>query len=242
MRKRVLAGVVVAVVLALAVVGALEVASSALEGVRSRVGAEAPWDARPALLDAEARWAASRIEQRDVVMLGDSMTDIPDWDELLGRTDVANRGLGGDRTHDLAHRLDSVLALDPRIVFVQVGYNDLAAGSAVEDVAQRTLAIVERLRAAGVAVVLQSVLHTGADHHDAEAWNRRVAEVNARLVEGAEGLEGVRYLDLNASLAPEGRLLHTVDAVHPAAEAYVRWAELVREVLAEEGLSSARGR
>ena len=39
--------------------------------------------------------------QADIVMLGDSMTEFAEWNELLGRNDVVNRGIRGDITEGM---------------------------------------------------------------------------------------------------------------------------------------------
>ena len=73
--------------------------------------------------------AGARYEQRkllfqmsrghvDVVMLGDSITEIPDWRELFPGINIANRGINGDTTQGTVKRLDSVILLHPHKVFV----------------------------------------------------------------------------------------------------------------------------
>lgn len=68
----------------------------------------------------------------NVVMLGDSLMSSVDWNELLGRDDVANRSLGGDYTDGFLTRLESVYDLNPKICFVMGGVNDLPETSIVE--------------------------------------------------------------------------------------------------------------
>src|SRR5215468_7229419 len=84
-------------------------------------------------------------ERRDVVMLGDSLTQRGEWWELLGRP-VANRGISSDTVADVAARLDDVEALEPRVLFLLVGVNDLRLGVTPEALAARHGALVAELR------------------------------------------------------------------------------------------------
>ena len=44
-------------------------------------------------------------KQYRFVMRGDSITDHGEWNELLGREDVINRGIGGDTTYGVLKRI-----------------------------------------------------------------------------------------------------------------------------------------
>jgi len=62
--------------------------------------------------------------QSDIIMLGDSITDEGEWTELLG-LNVKNRGISGDTTERILHRLNSILESKPKQVFLMIGINDL---------------------------------------------------------------------------------------------------------------------
>nr|WP_313770070.1 GDSL-type esterase/lipase family protein [[Scytonema hofmanni] UTEX B 1581] len=62
--------------------------------------------------------------ESDIIMLGDSITDEGEWTELLG-LNVKNRGISGDTTERILHRLDSILESKPKQVFLMIGINDL---------------------------------------------------------------------------------------------------------------------
>ena len=50
-----------------------------------------------------------------IVMLGNSITFGVNWNELLNRTDIANRGISGDITLGMSNRLEFVLNSNPKI-------------------------------------------------------------------------------------------------------------------------------
>ncbi len=64
------------------------------------------------------------IEGR-IIMLGNSITAECEWAELLENPNVLNRGVIGDGTTDILNRLDDVIALKPKKIFLLIGVNDL---------------------------------------------------------------------------------------------------------------------
>ena len=71
-------------------------------------------------------FALSKFPTAPIVMLGDSLTEAAPWDELTGCRQIANRGIGGDTTARVLSRLDEVLSMRPRAVFLMVGVNDIS--------------------------------------------------------------------------------------------------------------------
>ncbi len=103
-----------------------------------------------------------------IVAFGDSLTagfgvdpgnSYPDFlQKLLDsrgyRYRVVNAGLSGDTSDGGVARLDSVLALKPRIVIVELGANDGLRGLPVSSTRANLDEIVGRLKRAGARVVL----------------------------------------------------------------------------------------
>src|ERR1017187_5798507 len=75
-----------------------------------------------------------KTTQADVVMLGNSLTFNANWNEFLGRNNIANRGIHSDITAGYLHRLSYVYRLKPKICFIEGGVNDLYAGFSVSDI------------------------------------------------------------------------------------------------------------
>ena len=74
--------------------------------------------------------------------------------EGLGRYRVVNAGVSGDTTAGALRRLDWVLRARPAIVVVALGANDGLRGLPVAAMRDNLVAIVTRLREAGVRVLL----------------------------------------------------------------------------------------
>jgi lysophospholipase L1-like esterase len=83
------------------------------------------------------------------------------WEWWAGQRDsrleFRNHGVYGERTDQIAARLDRAAA-GASVLVVQGGINDVAQRRAVEDAARNLAAMVERGRALGLAVALTDVL------------------------------------------------------------------------------------
>ena len=171
----------------------------------------------------------------EIVMLGDSLTEWGNWHELVPEFRVINRGIAGDTSFGVLERLQEVIDRRPKLVFVMVGTNDLGLQVQPDTLLRNLREIVTRLRAASITPVAQSILFRGR-------WlqedNTTIAAVNADLA-AVCAAHGIRFLDLNPLMAPNGWLPDemTYDGVHLTAAAYKVWREAV--IRAATGLLSS---
>ena len=97
----------------------------------------------------------------DVVMVGDSITEMTDWSQLLPGVAVHNQGIGGDDTDGLLRRVHLVTRGEPGKVFVMIGTNDLGKGvHPPEVIVDHAAQIIDAIReqCPSTEVHLQSVL------------------------------------------------------------------------------------
>jgi lysophospholipase L1-like esterase len=189
--------------------------------------------ARAALLDDLARTGAHR---RDVVALGDSLTERAEWWELLDRP-VANRGIANDTIAGVRARLDSIVALAPRVVFLLIGVNDLLAGTSPEALAPRHTALVAELRrrlpdARIVALALLPIRDelVASDEPLTTATVRRANE----LCRPGAIAAGAEWLDLTPDLADATGELdarYSSDGLHLSVAGYRTWARALLRYL-----------
>lgn len=194
----------------------------------------------------------SKIKQADIVMLGNSLTHGANWNELLGRRSVVERGIVGDVLEGFVARLSTVYSLSPKICFVLGGANDVYNWIPVETIFKNYLMVINTLKARGIKVVIQSTTyaadfwgkdwleqnHPGMDVKDYNAGrNKEIKKLNNLLKKYA--LENnIEYIDLNHKLS-SGKFLnrkYTNDGIHLNARGYKIWAEKVNKVLIKNGL------
>ena len=161
-----------------------------------------------------------------VVMLGDSITELADWNALLPSFDVANRGIYGDTTDGVLERIDSIIAMHPRCVAVMLGINDLSAKRSVQQILGNYTAIIDRLSKSGSTVVVQSTLTTSNP-----SLNALVIDVDRSLAEMCRQSGRCLYLDLNSTIAATGAIADSIDGVHLGPNSYKLWASTLAPVL-----------
>lgn len=166
-----------------------------------------------------------------VVMLGDSLTQWGEWNELIG-PQVANRGIGGDTSGALLKRFDASVPASATTVVIMIGLNDIKApGWTAVKSRENLMNIVQGLK--GRRVILQSVLRTSDSR-----VNGRINELNRELrkvceAEPPEEPMDCEWLNLNEVLTPKGSLTGdlTSDGRHLNGRGYALWAQTLRPVL-----------
>ena len=166
-------------------------------------------------------------------MIGDSLTDGAEWKEMFPEQDIVNRGIDGDTTHGVLARLDSIMKLEPKEVFVMIGINDFAEQHRpLASVFAHYRTLIRRLSQTGAQVFVQSTLPC---NESKGAWkscaslNPQIRQLNARLKTLASENDNVIFLDLRPVLARKGGLKRelTYDGVHLNGEGYRLWKDAI---------------
>lgn len=163
-----------------------------------------------------------------IVMLGDSITYEADWNELLSRTDVANRGVSGDITEGFINRLSDIYELTPEICMIMGGFNDIVRGIPVSDIFASITKIIEGLQANNITPIIQSTLFVSAKRQDWKELNERVSELN-RMLKDYGKANDIVFIDVNKELSKNGALepSYTYDGVHLLGNGYRKWKDLI---------------
>ncbi len=193
-----------------------------------------------------------KLKQADVVMLGNSLTHGANWNELLGRPNVVERGIVSDVLAGFAARLYYVTKLKPKIVFILGGLNDIYNWIPVETIYQDYIKIIEELKRNKITPVIQSTLYAGRDW--GKDWleanrpeldvpkyngerNTQVDKLNEMLSNFAK-VNQIEFIDINSKLSRGGYLKPevTYDGAHLNANGYKIWAEEVDKILRKNGM------
>ena len=182
-----------------------------------------------------------KTRQADIVMLGNSLTAGADWGELLGRSNVATRGITSDILEGFNARLNTVFKLKPKIVFIMGGLNDIYAWIPIEQIYKEYIQILTGLKVRGIIPVIE--LTTYAAKNYAKEWggtpqvnagrNREVDKLNKLLVDYAQQ-NNIEVINLLPSIVGRDGYLKpelTWDGVHFNAAAYKIWAREVENIL-----------
>lgn len=173
-----------------------------------------------------------RMKRAKIVMLGNSITHSANWNELINRNDVVERGISGDLTSGFLHRLQYVYNLKPRICFIMGGINDLFYGKQVNEVFKNVTKIIDSLKSHKIKIVLQSTLFIKNGSSFLDTINVRVKSLNIQLKKYAS-INNIIFLDLNKKLSVDNHLKeeYTIDGVHLSALGYKIWSNYIIQIL-----------
>lgn len=176
--------------------------------------------------------------QKNIVMLGNSLTYRIHWSELLGRQDVANRGIGSDITAGFLHRLQSIVTVKPKICFIEGGINDIFHGIPADSTLHNISLLADSLRFYGIKVAVNTVAFIAGHHPKAQNYNPVIQSLN----EGIRNLareKNLHLVDLNPEIAENNQLKADCvlsDGIHLTSKAYRVWKKQVEEILQKEGI------
>ncbi len=187
----------------------------------------------------DVRLAAAPAAQRQVVFLGDSITEL--WG--VARPDLfqhgwVNRGVSGQTTPQMLLRFQAdVIALHPRVVHILAATNDIAGNTgptSMQDTENNLMAMVTLAKANHVTVILGSVPPTKVFAWAPQLWPApKVAALNAWMKAYARR-EGLLYADYYSRMAePDGgmKAALTFDGVHPNGAGYGVMAPIARKAV-----------
>ncbi len=174
------------------------------------------------------------VSAKDIVFLGNSITDGGEWAELFENPFVKNRGISGDVVGGVYDRLEPILKGKPAKLFLMIGINDVAAGRSADTIVEGIEKIIDRFRRESphTKFYLQSLLPVNDCYGMFKGHTSRgdvVKEINARLRDVAREKE-ITYIDLYSSFSnADGKLVqeYTNDGLHLLGEGYLLWKKIV---------------
>ncbi|MBQ7217266.1 MAG: hypothetical protein IJS39_14920 [Synergistaceae bacterium] len=159
-----------------------------------------------------------------IVFLGDSITDLLDFGEVLPSYHIINRGISGDTTSGVLRRLGEVISLRPRKLFLLIGTNDLGHDIMPAPIARNIREIVSRVqeKSPSTRIYLQAVFPT---RHDRSRPNALIQELNAEIKAIAQE-KHCTFIDLYPLLLDAEGLLaeeYTLDGLHLSDSGNAKW-------------------
>lgn len=179
------------------------------------------------------------VTSSDIVFLGNSITNGAEWGEIFRNPHVKNRGISGDIAEGVYDRLGAITKGKPKKIFLLVGINDVARGTAADTIVKRIGKIVRRIKEESprTKIYIQSLLPVNDRFGMFGGHTSRgnvVLEVNRQLVELAKN-EAVTYIDLYSHFKnKDGEKLnpeYTNDGLHLLGKGYMLWKKIVEKYI-----------
>jgi lysophospholipase L1-like esterase len=180
-------------------------------------------------------FALSKIETASVVMLGDSLTEGAPWRELTGCLSLVNRGIGGDTTTRLLGRLDEVLKLKPRAIFLMIGVNDISLSVPRSTSVENLRAILDRLERADTQPFLAYVLPVTASYAK-KGMNGSIADLNTAIAGVLADHRKTKTIDIRPLMrGSDGALREELsyDGLHLSPKGYAVWRDAIAPEIAQ---------
>lgn len=166
-----------------------------------------------------------------VVFLGDAITESWRLNEYFTGRDFINRGIGEQTTLQMLARFhQDVASVNPKVVVVAGGTNDIAAGIASNEIEDNLATLGDLAKAHGIKPIFASILpvsdyHKDADPHFERTVNRppaAIQSINTWMKTYCQS-QGFVYMDYYASMVDAaGRMQSELsdDGLHPNAKGY----------------------
>ena len=173
---------------------------------------------------------------KDIVFLGNSITAGTDWMEMLGRTDVRNRGISGDITFGVLERLSEVTEGKPAKVFILIGINDISRNVPDSFIIDNYRKIIRRIKAESPKTkiyfhTLMPVNNEFTQFKNHYNKDEHILYVNDELKKLA-AKEKITVIDLYPHFLNADKKLekkYTNDGLHLTAEGYKVWADILKK-------------
>ena len=177
------------------------------------------------------------------LFIGDSITEGFDLNYFFSDSTVVNMGIGGDFTQGVLRRLDPVIQLQPRAIFLMIGINDVLKREPVQVITQNHAEIIQTLRSQcpSAVIYVQSVLpihssYVVRDHGkkvNTQIVLDEITSINTQLQITCAQQEA-KYVDLHTAFTNErGRLRKelTYDGLHLNHNGNQVWTTLIRPLM-----------
>jgi len=188
-------------------------------------------------------------DEKRVVFMGDSITDLwaqPQFGGFFPGKPYIDRGISGQTTPQMLIRFrPDVIALQPRVVVILAGTNDLAGNTGpmtLDQIEDNLQSMDELARANKIRVVLASVLPVSNYGHDREGnpVDMRIKRQPETIIELNNWIKkyaadhGDIYLDYFSATVDEHGLLKAEisdDGLHPNAKGYAIMGPLADQAI-----------
>lgn len=199
--------------------------------------------------DADAALSAPKKKENRAVFMGDSITDFwmrPQSGGFFPGQPYVDRGISGQTTPQMLVRFrQDVIALQPKVVVILAGTNDIAGNTgpmSISQIEDNLASMAELARAHKIRVVLASLLPVSNYGHDRQGYpvDVRVRRPPEKILELNSWMEkhaldnGYVYLDYFSAMADAQGLLKrelSEDGLHPNQAGYALMAPLAEQAI-----------
>ena len=189
----------------------------------------------PHYLNKSSLYEQLPIKQGQIVFLGDSITDGNEWNELLNHPNMINRGISGDTTEGVLHRIHHICALRPSKIFILIGTNDLGKGTSIRKIIANYDQIIFTIKqySPQTIIYVQSIFPVNEKMLRSKRTNHDIILLNRKLEKLAREKQ-VTYIDVYSSFITKHHQLHpnfSYDGLHLNGLGYLQWKKVLEKYI-----------
>jgi len=180
------------------------------------------------------------IGKKDIVFLGNSLTDGCEFNELFNNKHIKNRGITGDIVQGLIDRVQPIVDGQPSKIFILTGVNDVSHGVDGDSIARamERLIVIIKQGSPRTRIYLQSMLPF---NNDVRLWKKlegreQVVRDGNRALQQVAQRQGVTWIDLYPLFVDaDGKLRRelTNDGLHLMGAGYLIWRDAIKQYVKE---------
>lgn len=175
----------------------------------------------------------------EIIFLGDSITDINEWGNDFPEKKIINMGINGDTTLGVLKRIDNVIRLEPKKVFIMIGINDIIMGIDNEKIVENYIDIVSSIKSGSpnTEIYIQSILPINKNmvvqNYKIKNDNDVIININDQLKKISED-QNIFYLDLYPNFLSSASELDdsfSIDGLHLNKNGYEVWNKEIKKLI-----------
>ena len=175
-------------------------------------------------------------QDKEVVWMGDSITDGAEWSELFPGLRTLNRGISSDNTFGMLYRIGEVAKRKPVKLFLLIGINDIARNIPNEVILRNYVKLIDsiQIQSPNTKILIQTILPTNnvfTQFKNHQNKTEQIAEVNSSLKIICQQ-RGLQLVDLFTAMSDaDGKLdkRYPNDGLHLNGAGYQRWKQFLLE-------------
>lgn len=167
----------------------------------------------------------------DVVMIGDSITQLGIWNEIFPNVKIANRGVASDTTENVLNRIDTILAVNPSKALIMMGIIDIHSSINIDTIMENYIKLIKKLEAENIEVIVQSTIECSINTCGENLIKLR--KLNLKLKKYCEENQ-ILFVNLNKGLSTisEGLIKkYTWDGIHLTGSGYLEWSKQIVNIV-----------
>jgi len=176
-----------------------------------------------------------KTNKNTIVFLGNSITQVGQWQVLIPNKKIINKGISGDVTKGVLARIEDCLLTKPEKIFMMIGINDLKLGISIDTITSNQIKIIDNINriSPNTKIYMQSTLPVN-EGMLANIYKRLnnvdIAKMNSALQLVCKQKK-VKYIDLHPIMVDDNAQLKqalSTDGLHLQPEAYLNWVNYLK--------------